>query len=113
MTHDVACTTMATNTEFTTWDGVDEAILPETYFTLKIDDANDNQHNQQWMTKSSHFQLLHKTTGVAMWSHTETALPEWGFKQQEINGNKKLKDRSTFWIVDEIVRDPGSSFIPD
>ena len=112
MTHDVACTTMATNTEFTTWDGVDDAVLAETYFTLKIDDANDNQHNQQWMTKSSHFQLVHKTTGVAMWSHTETPLPDWGFKQQEINGNKLLKDRSTFWIVDEIIRDPGSSLAP-
>ncbi|GAA6027484.1 hypothetical protein JCM8097_007884 [Rhodosporidiobolus ruineniae] len=109
LTHDVACPTLATNTEFTTYDGVchseQECATKEadTHFQIVIDDAHEGQ---QWMTKSSHFQLVHVPTRVAMWTHTEPLLPDWGHKQQEINGNNNLKDRSTFWIVDEIVRDP-------
>ncbi|BGO99459.1 Dolichyl-phosphate-mannose--protein mannosyltransferase 4 [Rhodotorula toruloides] len=109
LTHDVACPTMATNTEFTTWDGQCaseeecEAKTLDTHFQLDIDDAHEGQ---QWMTKSSHFQLVHIPTRVAMWTHTDPLLPDWAFKQQEVNGNKNLKDRTTFWAVDEIVRDP-------
>ncbi|GAA5970820.1 hypothetical protein JCM11641_004467 [Rhodosporidiobolus odoratus] len=109
LTHDVACPTLATNTEFTTWDGncanEQECATKEadTHFEINIDDAHEGQ---QWMTKSSHFQLMHIPTRVAMWTHTDPVLPDWGHKQQEINGNKNLKDKSTYWIVDEIIRDP-------
>jgi dolichyl-phosphate-mannose-protein mannosyltransferase len=111
LTHDVACPTMATNTEFTTWDGVCENEQDcrekrmNTHFKLEIDDAHDGQ---QWMTKSSHFQLVHIPTRVAMWSHVDPLLPDWAFKQQEVNGGKNLKDKTTQWIVDDIVRDPGA-----
>lgn len=77
--------------------------MKDTYFKLKIDDAHPGQ---QWMSKSSHFQLVHEGTKVAMWTHNDPPLPEWGYKQQEVNGNKNLKDRTTFWVVDEIVKDP-------
>ncbi|GAA5878788.1 hypothetical protein JCM16303_007182 [Sporobolomyces ruberrimus] len=109
LTHDVACPTLATNTEFTTWDGTStseeerQAKELDTHFELNIDDAHEGQ---QWMTKSSHFQLVHVPTRVAMWTHTDPVLPDWAFKQQEINGNKNLKDRTTYWVVDEIVREP-------
>ncbi|GAA5931969.1 hypothetical protein JCM1841_006118 [Sporobolomyces salmonicolor] len=109
LTHDVACPTLATNTEFTTWDGLaasdEERAVKEadTHFEINIDDAHEGQ---QWMTKSSHFQLVHVPTRVAMWTHTDPVLPEWAYKQQEINGNKNLKDKTTYWVVDEIVRDP-------
>ncbi|GAA5849445.1 hypothetical protein JCM8547_000453 [Rhodosporidiobolus lusitaniae] len=109
LTHDVACPTLATNTEFTTWDGKCESEQEcrtkemDTHFKINIDDAHEGQ---QWMSKSSHFQLVHVPTQVAMWTHTDPVLPEWGHKQQEINGNKNLRDRSTYWVVDEIVKDP-------
>ncbi|GAA5997777.1 dolichyl-phosphate-mannose-protein mannosyltransferase [Rhodotorula paludigena] len=109
LTHNVACPTLATNTEFTTWDGQcateQECLVKEldTHFELKIDDAHDGQ---QWMTKSGHFQLIHVPTRVGMWTHTDPVLPEWGHKQQEVNGNKNLKDKTTMWIADEIIRDP-------
>lgn len=102
---------MATNTEFTTWDGQCaseaecEAKTLDTHFQLEIDDAHEGQ---QWMTKSSHFQLVHVPTRVAMWTHTDPLLPDWAYKQQEVNGNKNLKDRTTFWAVDDIVRDPSA-----
>jgi dolichyl-phosphate-mannose-protein mannosyltransferase len=37
-----------------------------------------------------------------MWTHPK-ALPEWGFRQQEINGNKNLLQTSNIWFVDEII----------
>ncbi|KWU46308.1 PMT-domain-containing protein, partial [Rhodotorula sp. JG-1b] len=109
MTHDVASTTMATNTEFTTWDGTCaneqecEIRKRDVQFELQIDEAHAGQ---QWMTKSGYFQLVHVPTRVAMWTHVEPPLPEWAFKQQEVNGNKNLKDRTTFWFADEIITDP-------
>lgn len=106
LTHDVACPTLATNTEFTTWDGAEQDQESNTHFKLEIDDARDGQ---QWMTKSTHFQLIHVNTGVAMWTHTDPPLPEWAYKQQEVNGNKNLKDRTTLWLVDDIVLDPSTS----
>ncbi|SCV67439.1 BQ2448_5050 [Microbotryum intermedium] len=106
LTHDVACPTMATNTEFTTWNGVDLAAEPNTHFQLEIEEAHEGS---QWMSKSSHFKLIHVPTRVAMWTHTDPALPDWAFKQQEINGNKNLKDRTTLWVVDEVILDPNAT----
>lgn len=109
LTHDVACTTMATNTEFTTWDGTCaneqecESRKRDTHFELLIDEGHDGQ---QWMTKSGYFQLVHVPTRVSMWTHNNPPLPEWAFKQQEVNGNKNIKDRTTFWFADEIIVDP-------
>jgi len=37
-----------------------------------------------------------------MWTHPEQ-LPDWAFKQQEINGNKNPAEKSATWFVDEIV----------
>jgi hypothetical protein len=109
MTHDVACPTLATNTEFTTWNHVDGDNELNTHFKLQIDDAHEGQ---QWMTKSAHFQLFHEATKVVMWTHSDPPLGDWAYKQQEVNGNKNLKDKSTFWIVDTIVRDESESQRP-
>lgn len=104
LTHDVACPTMATNTEFTTWDGKDMAKEGDTHFKIMIDTASAGQ---EWRSKSSHFQLLHVNTKVVMWTHVDPPLPEWAFKQQEVNGNKNPKDKSTFWLVEDVIRAPG------
>jgi len=114
LTHDVACPTLATNTEFTTWDGQcatdDECATKraDTHFRINVDGAHEGQ---QWMTKSGHFQLVHVPTRVAMWTHTDPVLPDWAYKQQEVNGNKNLRDKSTYWVVDEIVQDEGASLV--
>lgn len=102
MTHDVACPLMATNEEFTTWPKDDLSRENDTTFRIDIDDAHAGQ---QWMSKSGHFKLLHMATKVAMWTHATPVLPEWGFKQQEINGNKNLNEPTNIWYVDEIVKD--------
>jgi dolichyl-phosphate-mannose-protein mannosyltransferase len=35
---------------------------------------------------------------VAIHTHTGK-LPDWGFKMQEINGNKKTKESSNHWSI--------------
>jgi dolichyl-phosphate-mannose-protein mannosyltransferase len=37
-----------------------------------------------------------------MWTHTEQ-LPDWAFKQQEINGNKNPTEKTATWFADSIV----------
>ena len=106
MSHDVASPSMPTNTEFTTWPKDDEEMpsrYNDTLFKLMIEEAHDGQ---QWMTKSGYFQLMHVATKSYMWSHTDPLLPEWGFKQQEINGNKNGRDKTTIWFVDDVIKDP-------
>jgi len=93
---------MATNQEFTTHPANDDTRYNETLWRLKIDDAHEGQ---QWKTKSSHFQLIHEETGVAMWTHDTPPLPDWAYKQQEVNGHKNLLDKTLLWVVEDIIRD--------
>jgi len=58
--------------------------------------------NEAWKTKSGHFRLVHVPTKVSMWTHPEQ-LPDWAFKQQEINGNKNPVEKTATWYVDEII----------
>lgn len=37
-----------------------------------------------------------------MWTHTEQ-LPDWAFKQQEINGNKNPTEKTATWFADSII----------
>lgn len=105
LTHDVASPLMATNQEFTTIAANDDSRYNETTFQILIDGAHDGQ---QFKSKSSHFQLYHMDTGVVMWTHASPPLPEWAYKQQEVNGHKNLQDKTTFWVVDEVVREEGT-----
>ena len=100
MSHDVASPLMATNTEFTTHDRKDETRYNDTLFRIEIDDAHEGM---QWKTKSGHFRLMHEGTHVAMWTHSDIVLPEWGMKQQEVNGNKNALEKANIWFVDEIA----------
>ena len=47
---------------------------------------------------------MHVPTRVMLWTGT-TPLPEWGYKQQEVNGNKAPQERSATWYVEEIIED--------
>ncbi|KAE8148688.1 Dolichyl-phosphate-mannose-protein mannosyltransferase-domain-containing protein [Aspergillus avenaceus] len=100
LTHDVASPFYPTNQEFTTVpkDVATGERYNETLFEIKIENA---KAGQEFRTLSSHFKLVHYPTRVAMWTHT-TPLPEWGFKQAEINGNKNLVQNSNLWYVDSI-----------
>ncbi len=100
LSHDVASPYFPTNQEFTTIAQA-EAYgnrAPDTLFEVRIENGKPNQ---EFKSISSHFKLIHNPSKVAMWTHT-TPLPEWGHKQQEINGNKQIAPSSNVWLVDDV-----------
>jgi len=99
LTHDVASPLMPTNQEFTTHPKDDYSRYNDTLFQL---DIINGYEGQAWKSKSGHFRLIHVPTKVSLWTH-QKELPEWAFKQQEINGNKNPTEKSATWFVDEIL----------
>ena len=97
---------MPTNQEFTTINMQDHSRHNETLFHLNIIGANSGE---AWKSKSGHFRLVHVSTKVSMWTHPKT-LPEWAFKQQEINGNKNPTEKTATWFVDNIVSEESEYF---
>ncbi|KAI9825956.1 MAG: hypothetical protein M1826_006847 [Phylliscum demangeonii] len=107
LSHDVASPHYPTNQEFTTVS-VEEASGTrhnDTLFELKIENGKGKQDLK---SRSGHFKLIHHPTKVAMWTHT-TPLPEWGFKQQEINGNKNAQQTSNIWFIEDLPSVPAGS----
>jgi len=107
LTHDVACPFFPTNQEFTTTpleEGNGER-FNDTLFEIRVEGVKDGA---DFKTKSSHFKLIHVPTRVSMWTHT-TPLPEWGFAQAEINGNKNNQLPSANWYIDDIYGIPEGS----
>ncbi|KAJ5458259.1 Glycosyl transferasefamily 39 [Penicillium sp. IBT 31633x] len=100
LTHDVASPFFPTNQEFTTvtQELADGDRHNDTLFELKIESAKPAQ---DFRTLASLFKLVHVPTRVALWTHT-TPLPEWGYKQAEINGNKNILQSSNAWYVENI-----------
>lgn len=107
LSHDVASPYYPTNQEFT-------AVSPEdangdrfndTLFELRIEGAKPDQN---FKTMASHFKLVHFPSKVAMWTHT-TPLPDWAYKQAEINGNKNVQQSSNIWYAEDIPTLPEDS----
>jgi dolichyl-phosphate-mannose-protein mannosyltransferase len=98
LTHDVASPYYPTNQEFTTMNKEEAAgaRYNDTLFEIKVEKGKGD-----FKTMSTHFKLVHLPTKVAMWTHTKP-LPEWAFKQAEINGNKNVQQSSNTWYVDDI-----------
>lgn len=107
LTHDVASPFYPTNQEFTTVppDLADGERHNDTLFELRIENAKGGT---EFRSMSGQFKLVHFPTKVAMWTHT-TPLPDWAFKQAEINGNKNVQQSSNIWYVDEIPSIPAGS----
>ncbi|KAK4207261.1 Dolichyl-phosphate-mannose--protein mannosyltransferase [Rhypophila decipiens] len=107
LSHDVASPYYPTNQEFTTVSIADAYgnRAADTLFEVRIEGG---KQNQEFKSVSSHFKLIHNPSKVAMWTHT-TPLPEWGFKQQEINGNKQIAPSSNVWLVEDIPSIPADS----
>ena len=107
MSHDVASPYYPTNQEFTTADiiSTNGEKYNDTLFQVMVENGKTQQPLK---SMSGHFKLVHAPSRVAMWTHT-TPLPEWGFKQAEINGNKNLQQSSNIWYVEEIPSIPADS----
>ncbi|KAI1096190.1 glycosyltransferase family 39 protein [Rostrohypoxylon terebratum] len=107
LSHDVASPYYPTNQEFTTVSMEDAygSRAADTLFEIRIEHGKPNQ---DFKSVSSHFKLIHNPSKVAMWTHTKP-LPEWGHKQQEINGNKQIAPSSNVWIVEDVPSVPADS----
>ncbi|KAG8530845.1 uncharacterized protein KY384_004202 [Bacidia gigantensis] len=107
LSHDVASPYYPTNQEFTSVDveHTNGDRYNDTLFQVMIENGKSQQPLK---TMSGHFKLIHAPSRVAMWTHT-SPLPEWGFKQAEINGNKNLQQSSNIWYVEEIPSIPTDS----
>lgn len=107
LTHDVASPYYPTNQEFTTVpvDLANGERFNDTLFELKVEGA---KAGQDFKSMSGQFKLLHVPTKVAMWTHT-TPLPDWAYKQAEINGNKNVQQSSNIWYVEQIPSLPADS----
>lgn len=100
LSHDVASPYYPTNQEFTTVSVEDASGKRhnDTLFQIRVENG---KHGQVFKTLGGFFKLIHHPSKVAMWTHGKP-LPEWGFKQQEINGNKNIAQSSNIWFVEEI-----------
>lgn len=100
LSHDVASPYYPTNQEFTTVS-MEDALgerYNDTIFEIRIESGKTLQ---ELKSLSGLFKLIHHPSKVAMWTHN-TPLPDWAYKQQEINGNKNLAQSSNIWYVDSI-----------
>jgi dolichyl-phosphate-mannose-protein mannosyltransferase len=107
LSHDVASPYYPTNQEFTTVPPA-EALnerFNDTLFEIRIENG---KIGQEFKSLAGLFKLIHNPSKVAMWTHT-TPLPDWAFKQQEINGNKNIQQSSNIWFVDDIPSIPADS----
>lgn len=107
LTHDVASPLMPTNQEFTT-ALLEEANGPrfnDTLFEIRLENG---KAGQDFKSMSGQFKLVHFPTKVAMWTHP-TPLPDWAFKQAEINGNKNIQQGTNIWYVEDIQGIPADS----
>ena len=107
LSHDVASPYYPTNQEFTTvaLDQANGERYNDTLFEIRIENGKPGQ---QLKSVSGHFKLIHAPTRVAMWTHT-TPLPDWAYKQAEINGNKNIQQSSNIWYVEEVPSIPKDS----
>ncbi|KAK5990769.1 Dolichyl-phosphate-mannose--protein mannosyltransferase 4 [Cladobotryum mycophilum] len=104
LSHDVASPYYPTNQEFTcvTSEEAYNARVNDTLFEIRIEQGKTDQI---FRTVSGHFKLIHFPSKVAMWTHTKP-LPDWGHKQQEINGNKQIPPSSNVWFAEDITSLP-------
>ncbi|KLU84170.1 dolichyl-phosphate-mannose-protein mannosyltransferase 4 [Magnaporthiopsis poae ATCC 64411] len=107
LSHDVASPYYPTNQEFTTVS-VEDALGSRAQDTLFEVRFEGGKAGQELKSVATHFKFIHNPSKVAMWTHT-TPLPEWGHKQQEINGNKQISPSSNVWLVEDIPSLPADS----
>jgi dolichyl-phosphate-mannose-protein mannosyltransferase len=104
LSHDVASPTYPTNQEFTcvTLEDALGKRQNDTIFEIRIENG---KRKTNFKSVATHFKLIHYPSKVAMWTHTKP-LPEWAYKQQEINGNKQIAPSSNVWFVEDIPSIP-------
>jgi dolichyl-phosphate-mannose-protein mannosyltransferase len=100
ITHDVASPLMSTNMEMTTQDkSKDPNRYNETLWRVELLAGGDTTGVVR--SRGQHLRFVNYVHNVAIYSHI-SKLPEWAFKQQEVNGEKKISDRLNVWIIEDV-----------
>jgi dolichyl-phosphate-mannose-protein mannosyltransferase len=101
ITHDVASPLTTTNMEVTTLTSVD--VVPRYNDSIwRIQVVDDDSDSHKVTSKRDQLYITNVIHNVALHTHKE-ALPEWGFKMQEINGNKKITETKNQWIIANVT----------
>ena len=99
LTHDVASPLTPTHMEMTT---IAASKHPERYNeTIWKVEVDRLAANEKVSTHKHYIKIVNAIHKVAVHCHTGI-LPEWGFGQQEINGNKNMKEKGNLWFVESI-----------
>ena len=99
LTHDVASALTRTNQEITAVDPNDQAQYPETLWKVSIQAGGDGGKVRSLATQ---FQLVNTRYNVHLQNHQKN-LPEWGFGQRELNGDKRGDTAASWWLISEIL----------
>ncbi|KAI9098296.1 Dolichyl-phosphate-mannose-protein mannosyltransferase-domain-containing protein [Phlyctochytrium arcticum] len=99
ITHDVASPLTATHMEMTLHPANETKRYNETLWKVEL---VDGKSKGKVRSKRGHLRLVNVVHGVAVHCH-KGQLPDWGFGQQEINGNKATKEPGNTWWVDEVL----------
>jgi len=100
ITHDVASPLMSTNMEMTTQDkSKDPNRYDETLWRVDVLAGGDQTGVVR--SRGQHIRFVNFVHNVAIYSHI-SKLPDWAFKQQEVNGEKKIPDRLNVWTIESV-----------
>ncbi|KAI8585613.1 Dolichyl-phosphate-mannose-protein mannosyltransferase-domain-containing protein [Geranomyces variabilis] len=98
ITHDVASPLTPTNMEMTTIISNGTVRYNETVWQIV---TLDGEEGDKVRSKRGHLRIVNAVHKVAVHCH-KGLLPDWGYGQQEVNGNKALTDALNTWWVDEV-----------
>ncbi|KAJ3311656.1 hypothetical protein HDU76_003073 [Blyttiomyces sp. JEL0837] len=103
LTHDVASPLTPTHMEMTTYPAIADQgeRYNDTLFRIEV---LDGEKGEKVKSKRSHLKIVSVQHRVAVNCH-KGLLPEWGFGQQEINGNKNQQEVTNIWYVDEVFHE--------
>ncbi|OLY79840.1 Dolichyl-phosphate-mannose-protein mannosyltransferase 4 [Smittium mucronatum] len=107
-THDVASPLTATNMEFTMIDYNNTADYKDTLFYLDFDQPQEKKTGpngelleDELRTISKRIHIISKSQNVGLLTN-QKLLPDWGFGDHEINGDKNPKGPGTLWTINSV-----------
>ncbi|KAJ3176165.1 hypothetical protein HK101_010497 [Irineochytrium annulatum] len=103
-THDVASPLTTTNMEVTTISADADDYATSYVDTLWRLEITDGEPSMKIRSRRNHFRILSVPHKVAVHVNKDL-LPDWGFGQAEINGNKNQLESSNVFYADEVVHE--------
>ncbi|KAJ3103862.1 hypothetical protein HDU97_009781 [Phlyctochytrium planicorne] len=103
LTHDVASPLTTTNMEVTTFPG-DVSQVERYNDTLWRIEITDGEANMKVRSRRSHFRIISVAHKVAL-TVNKGVLPEWGFGQSEINGNKNILESANVFYAEDVLHE--------